>query len=573
MAQLRTKLVVGTLVLFVPRLARAVCGGASPDLTAASPQQSDVEDCIAAAASGDTIQVPAGTATWDSVVGLPGDKDLSIIGATVVSCSGAPITCTSGDETSITCGSGVCFGIDLAAAHRISGFTLLAADNGGIESSGDQSADKHFRVDHNRIVSSAGWAPLEINGGANAVHPQGIFDNNILVDVAIHSNGTVFQLDEGDQQHELWAQQTPLGDSVAIVYIEDNHFQNTPNNVNNADSNYAGRYVYRFNNTTSGRQTCEVHSVQGLNRASQRFEIYGNSGANSDGFSGIAFIRGGSGVAFGNRLTSNWPSFGIEMDNVRSEEDPGGGVGACDGSSAWDQNTPGQNGYRCRDQIGSSRDLTQWNHSPAAAYDQELQPVYFWDNLEGTGAMDVSNSGLDTWLGENRDWYDQVSSFDGTSGVGVGAIGDRPATCTPGVAYWATDEGEWNAKEDGFDGQLYKCTAANTWTLNYLPCPYPHPWTTGGEPPPPVGGTGGVGGSGGLSGDGGTANGGTSAGGGAGGSSGSGASDSEDDGGCGCRLPARRSGGVALILAGALLAITIRRARRRDRRPSLSSAR
>ena len=169
----------------------------------------------------------------------------------------------------------------------------------------------------------------------------------------------------------MWAQQTPLGDSVAIIYIEDNHFQNTDNNVNNADSNYAGRYVYRFNNTTSGRQACEVHSVQGLNRASQRFEIYGNSGSNPSGFSGIAFIRGGSGVAFGNRLAANWPSFGIEMDNVRSEGDPGEGVGACDGSSGWDQNASGQNGYRCRDQIGASRDLTQWSHVPPQPYDQE----------------------------------------------------------------------------------------------------------------------------------------------------------------------------------------------------------
>jgi hypothetical protein len=473
------------LLAAAARTAAAACGGTSPMLAAASASQQDVEDCVAAARSGDTITVPAGTETWPDAIQLPADKDLDVVGATAVSCGGTPITCAATDATTITCSAAVCFTIDLGASHRVSGFTLLEAGNGGIASAGEQDLGKHFRIDHNHIVSSSGWAPMEIGGGATAVHPQGIVDNNLLVDISIHANGTVFQLDEGDQQHALWAQETPLGDSVAIIYIEDNHYENTVGNINNADANYGGRYVYRFNNTTSGRQAVEFHSVQGDNRGGQRFEVYGNSGANPDGFSGTAFLRGGSGVAFANRLTAGWPSIGIEMDNVRSEGDPGGGVGACDGTSGWDQNSPGESGYRCRDQLGSSRDLTQWDHQPPQPYAQEHQPVYLWDNLEGSAPMNVSNGGLETWLAEDRDWYQTAAAFDGTAGVGVGLIGARPQTCTTGVAYWATDEGEWNSRRDGPDGRLYRCTAPDNWSLYYTPYPYPHPWAGGVTPPPP----------------------------------------------------------------------------------------
>jgi hypothetical protein len=93
----------------------------------------------------------------------------------------------------------------------------------------------------------------------------------------------------------------------------------------------------------------------------------------------------------------------------------------------------------------------------------------------------------------NRDFYNYAaannpdcgSGFNGTCGLGVGPIAARPATCTTGVAYWATDEGEWWAANPGADGRLYKCTSPNTWTLHYTPYTYPHPLTGTGAPPPP----------------------------------------------------------------------------------------
>ena len=79
----------------------------------------------------------------------------------------------------------------------------------------------------------------------------------------------------------------------------------------------------------------------------------------------------------------------------------------------------------------------------------------------------------------NRDYYQQISgtAFDGSAGVGQGTLAERPAACTPSVAYWATDQGEWNGQHPGPDGQLYKCKAKDTWVLEYIPYIYPHPIT------------------------------------------------------------------------------------------------
>ena len=98
-------------------------------------------------------------------------------------------------------------------------------------------------------------------------------------------------------------------------------------------------------------------------------------------------------------------------------------------------------------------------------------------------------------LKADRDYYDAVSNsaqssasepFDGTTGLGFGTLANRPSTCSTnpneaggGVGYWATDVGEWNERSGGPDGQLYRCSATNTWVLHYTPFAYPHPLQSG----------------------------------------------------------------------------------------------
>jgi hypothetical protein len=166
--------------------------------------------------------------------------------------------------------------------------------------------------------------------------------------------------------------------------------------------------------------------------------------------------------------------------------------------SKWDGNTD-TNGYPALDQAGrgigdlitgvhpdkinSTTGIISWPN-------QALEPVYLFANT-GTPTVTAYANGSPTLVVANRDYYEQASGiqttasgpFDGTSGTGWGTLANRPTTCTAGVAYWATDQGDWNTstsnpygvQQSGADGVLYVATATDTWTEYYEPYIYPHP--------------------------------------------------------------------------------------------------
>jgi hypothetical protein len=145
----------------------------------------------------------------------------------------------------------------------------------------------------------------------------------------------------------------------------------------------------------------------------------------------------------------------------------------CDGTSEWDKNQLGEQGYPCLDQPGHF-----FGDDRGA---DTLFGAYFWGNTKDSTQTDGMADALNQWeprlrdyhVKPNRDFYNQEEPFTGATGVGVGALAARPVTCTTGVGYWATDQGSWNRLGD--NGVFYKCTATNLWTLYYTPYSYPHP--------------------------------------------------------------------------------------------------
>ncbi|MGZ6433445.1 MAG: hypothetical protein ACXWRE_08920 [Pseudobdellovibrionaceae bacterium] len=441
------------------------------NLQSASCAQTDVANAVNLALSGDTISIPAGNCTWSGDLTIPNNKKISLMG--------------SGLSTTKITNGGIALGLSGA---RVSGLGLT---NAIISADGND-----FRIDHCGLAFSSwtdGIQVLSRNQNPPLI-PTGLIDHNQLNNMRVLVNGTNFMLTEGPEQNYLWTSGLDLGGPSA-VYIEDNVFHATNVTIANAvDGNYGGRYVFRYNNVNDGL-IVEAHSSQEEgNRAIRKWEIYGNIIDNQAASIYFPFrLRGGTGVVFFNSVLGNWSNYGIALDNVRSYNGTSPG-GFCNGSSPWDGNQD-STGYPCRDQIGRSADAIQWITSPASPYTQQLMPVYGWANRTATNgevSFEVINSSSDH-IKANRDFYGYEPAFNGATGTGCGTLVMRPATCTTGVGYWATNQscssqaGMVGANPaTPISGTLYKCTATNTWTAYYTPYTYPHPLTVAGGSSQPV---------------------------------------------------------------------------------------
>jgi hypothetical protein len=202
----------------------------------------------------------------------------------------------------------------------------------------------------------------------------------------------------------------------------------------------------------------------------------------------------------------------------------------------------------CTSYLDGLGDGTPCFQQPGRGTDSALDPAYEWNNScvgaqpaacpGGLGTGNVHFRANVSQLVENVDYYNfRPATFDGTEGTGRGTLAERPSTCTPGVAYWATDA-----------NTLYRCGPDGSWTPYYTPYPYPHPLQ---------GAPAGAGGSAGAAdaGPGGTA-----------GSIDGGPTalprSSADDAGCGCRFSPDRSVPRSFLV---LLLLAAASARRRHR--------
>ena len=430
--------------------------------TALSCSSADVASAISASSNGDIVTIPAGACTWTS--GITVTKNITIQGAGYT-------------NTKIT-RNGTAFTLSQTST-RITGIGfILASGSGQLVIAGGSG----WRIDHCQFVNNSGTSivSIDINGVNVSSSPYGLIDNNDFVEgrivTSLASNAT--------EARAIWAANHPFGSAdttgLHTIYIEDNTFYKTVSDGGNVidASAYTGAYVARYN-TVTGRTQFHVHSLQDANnRGAKAWEIYGNSFTAASSTWSPIFIRSGTGFVFNNAIATY--SNGVVFDNLRSFSSITT-AGQCNGSSLWDMNGLA-NGYPCRDQIGRGKDVTLWtdaNPYPA----QVSQPAYLWSNIKSGSNVPVyvhNNTGA--WIQSDRDYYEQKTTFDGTSGVGCGTIASRPTTCTVGVAYWATNQSCTNITgmvgknpSTPITGTLYKCNASRQWETYYTPYTYPHP--------------------------------------------------------------------------------------------------
>jgi hypothetical protein len=488
---------------------------------------SDVQAAISAAMNGYTVLIPAGSYSWTNGISWNAPPNVTVKGAGTSATGG-------GDQTVITdnisSGSAV-LNITVASSgvFRITGITVQSGtgatkDAGTVRFAGPGT----LRIDHCHFnsTSAANYKTVQFGTGVFGVMDHCILDFKNLNALYFY-NG---RQGAGDWMGNLeWSLPTGFG-GTNYFYIEDNIINGNVDSGTYStrifDGFTAAKVVVRFNNVSQavlGETHGTGHAPDDRGLRSQ--EIYCNKVTSSLAFApnfGAVDMGNGTTLVWGNtwnQVYKNIYLFKLTRKNNTTygqTATPNGwgyaGTQFNGTGSMWDGGTAlGTDtllGYPCLDQPGRGQgDLitggfpNKVNSTTGTIYwpNQALEPIYIWSNsgniVSGWGG---ATYGDDTGgrVVANRDYYPPASGiqasptspFNGTQGTGWGTLANRPTTCTPGVAYFATDQGSWNTSTsnsygvqmNGADGVLYKCTAPNTWTLYYVPYTYPHPLQTNG---------------------------------------------------------------------------------------------
>jgi hypothetical protein len=524
----------------------AVAAHAQATINAATCSQADVETALNSVTSSTTlVTIPSGTCAWAGNLTwtVPaGNTNLTIQGQTAVNCTGTPgassYACTAQDKTIIkdsfvsgSAQSPIIFHMSGANSFfRITGLTIEGG-TGNVKNDGIlviYGPSHSLRIDHNHFnlyTYSASFSTFtgRLYGDLEGVADHDIFDNaapgvNTVSQGFALSNTINDTIGWGDG---TWTNPTAFGTS-AFFFIEDSVI----NGGEAEDCDTAGRFVIRYSrltNGSSGSAMIHTHGTKtqaGRGRGCRAYEAYHNYivGPSASQYAAIGSAAGPS-LVWGNILASGYNDLAAvsttRSDGSAGETNTPNGWGYCGTSikgngvgSAWDGNTNGGTGYPCLDQLGRGQgQALNGQMFPNAKNSttgtiawpiQMLEPMYYFANTLPSGIPEVVINAGDSSSQFNRDIYKSVSGFNGTTGTGSGPLSGRPATCTPGpggkygtsptgsygVAYFATDD-------NGGEGELYVCTALNTWTGIYEPYTYPHPLESGSTstasatPPPP----------------------------------------------------------------------------------------
>jgi len=417
------------------RITKYVNVGSSPEniIIAKTCALADVQAAIATAKAGDTVVVPNGTASWSQALIIT--KGIILKAATV-----GGVTIKSGAAAGSSYGDPANFLVAYVPSSdqvdkpfRLSGFVLDGNNNCFTFMADNEylTPITQFRLDHCEIKNSKN-SLLFFYGEI-----YGVIDNNVL-----RTKGG-FAIRDFGLNEKTWSNITFDFGSVNNRYYEDNiiYLDNSSGN----EGGLGGRYCARYN-------TFYVSSSSGIN---PWFDMHGNMGTGGNHGTMGAEI-------YGNIIYCN--------SNSLTMFDQRGGKLIAFNNTAY--NVQGINGAKAREEYLDSLNPPETN---PAGQPQHVSDSYYWNqSINGSVRYDYSitqtlDYGGNTGIVPRWDvhCFKQVQKFDGSSGVGVGPLTQRPGYCTTeGVAWWATDENKLYRWHNG------------AWELYYVPYTYPHPLRT-----------------------------------------------------------------------------------------------
>lgn len=534
-------------------------------IEAASCSYADVSAAVAAASGGDAVRVPACEADWGEST-LTITKGIELLGAGATQ---TIITATLSEYS--TSHYLVSFEADEETAandqaFKLDGFTLAAEGAFppyGLLRLANESSPTHLSK---VVVSHNVFRQLVASGStcfAIGLYPAvfGVVYDNEIID-GDHAWRFLGSLESG-KAVEHWEPGSPYA-----MYFEDNyvHLSEAWGSTMIISGGGGNRYVSRYN-TFDG-------AVNGPDEYTQAHDIHGNQPNNPGagiGFEAYGELRlGGVGRWVDERggqvyfFMNQWSESGGDGSYYIWEEydDDTFTPSSCEGLSY----PTTADGVNC---LQRPRDSYFWrNFAGDAGTTLVTSLVVLFDYFDRSTEPPTVNDPLT--LFENQSWWrDNSEPFTGAvdpvgscgyyegpactkSGIGCGTLADMQAiaTCSEGLGFWVTDQGNCDDVADyvghnhsqNIEGTLYRCSAAGTWEPSYSPYDYPHPLRAG------DGGSGGAGAAGGSGGS----------------TGGAPTAEPEEGSDCSCSLPGGAPRAPTWLLALGVAALS-RPGRRRHR--------
>lgn len=448
--------------------------------TAASCNQPAVLAALAMAASGDTVQIPAGNCTWTAAINYTAPGSITILGAgnqTVVGggdvtnitdhvnhnpspgCDCADLTVNTGSASSIVRVSGMTFQQDASSVNNDNAvFVQLYGNTQNL-----RIDHMHYKMNMSVYTNMACGSP-SCSSVASDIHGwmYGVMDHN-LIDLLVNTVNNGVRVDEASMAGDplslgngSWNTATNFGTN-AFIFFENN----TVNGGAINDCIFGGRQVLRYN--TINGSFIQEHEMSDDIRGCRASETYGNvfNGDLSTIVDGTAvYHRMGTSLSWGN-ITTNVP-YMFTLVNDRTDLGhpvlaPPASWGECGnslGPSPWDGNSNAF-GYPCMDQVGrgfghfvqglfpqkcdpSTTNCT--NHVYTGSWmTNMLEPSYEWLNQHNVapGYGQWACSGLshdENTVKENRDYFCYTLIWNGSAFVsGIADASGRVASVFNGT--------------------------------------------------------------------------------------------------------------------------------------------